>query len=136
MSRIDILLSCALLFALSLPRNRSGTGPELVPEPVAQGTDSLRQYCPDLYLGANSPGDTVVVIPYRYKLSAGQSIYMRAVQCGFGKVREVSKVPGVKWSSSDTSVAKVSRTTGRVTITKDSVRLRNGANVVIKAVYP
>jgi len=84
----------------------------------AQVTDSLVKYCPPGFVTVGSTADTVVVIPQRYDLRLGQSIYLRAIQCGFQKVREVSKARGVKWASSDTTVLKVTRTSGRVTAIK------------------
>jgi len=84
----------------------------------AQIVDSLVKYCPPGFVTVGSTADTVVVIPQRYDLRLGQSIYLRAIQCGFQKVREVSKARGVKWASSDTTVLKVTRTSGRVTAIK------------------
>lgn len=84
----------------------------------AQVVDSLVRYCPPATMDSSARKDTIVVVPPGYRLSLGQSIYLRAIQCGFGKVREVSKASGVAWVSSDTTIVKVTRTTGRITARK------------------
>lgn len=101
----------------------------LVARPLAaQVTDSLVQYCPPASIAGTSTGDTVVVIPQGYKISVGQTARLKAIQCGYQKVRDVSRLKGVKWVSSDPTVIKVSAT-GIATALKSG-------NVVISATYP
>ena len=92
----------------------------------AQVVDSLVRYCPQ---GFEFFKDTVVVIPTRYELSLKQSIYLRAIQCGYQKAREVSHQPTIRWFSSDTAVLYVTYRTGRVTALKPGT-------ATVFAVYP
>lgn len=81
--------------------------------------DSLVKYCPAGSMDITAESDTVVVRPERYELLVGQSVYLRAFQCGHMKVREISRLSGVRWWSSDTTIIKVTRTTGRATAVRD-----------------
>lgn len=102
----------------------------LVAAPLrAQVVDSLVHYCPANATNLTAFKDTVVVVPQSYQLSLKQSIYMRAIQCGFGKVREVTHMATIRWFSSDTSVIYVTYRTGRVTALKPGF-------ATVFAVYP
>lgn len=95
----------------------------------AQVVDSLVHYCPPSTISLTAFKDTIVVVPTDYQLSLKQSIYLRAIQCGFGKVREVTHQPTIRWFSSDTSVVYVTYRTGRATALKPG-------NATVFAVYP
>lgn len=95
----------------------------------AQVVDSLAHYCPPGSTSLAAFKDTVIVVPTNYQLSLKQSIYLRAIQCGFGKVREVTKMATIRWFSSDTSVVYVTFRTGRATALKPG-------NATVFAVYP
>lgn len=95
----------------------------------AQMTDSLKYHCPDRFLTGEAQKDTIIILPEFYKLAKNQSVQLRGIQCGLGKARDITRSYGVKWSSSDTLVAKITRTTGRV-------YWRGPGNATISVVYP